>query len=190
MTWTAACAHLSELSLAALLSFTDAFTDAHSYGGNSCTTRCCFTDNGVYSLSSTIDELVSAACALLTDWQAVERSLGVDTELVGWLVQGVLIRRHRMEKSDGTFFAPGDFVVGDNVSFYGRTFHIVDADVFTREAMAEAGLEYGPAETYPNDPFTTKRLSTQRHGFGQSTTLTFFCCCYISKVLLLLLIQL
>lgn len=74
-----------------------------------------------------------------------------------------------MEKSDGTFFAPGDFVVGDNVSFYGRTFHIVDADVFTRQTMAEAGLEYGPAETYPDDPFTTKSLSTQRHGFGQSS---------------------
>ena len=81
--------------------------------------------------------------------------------------QGVLIRRHRIEKSDGSFFAPGDFMVGDNVSFYGRTFHIVDADVFTRQTMADAGLEYGPAETYPGDPFTTKKLSTQRHGFGQ-----------------------
>lgn len=93
-----------------------------------------------------------------------------DPKLTGWLMQGVLIRRHRMEKSDGTFFAPGDFVVGDNVSFYGRTFHIVDADVFTRQAMAEAGLEYGPAETYPDDPFTTKTLSAQRHGFGQLST--------------------
>lgn len=83
-------------------------------------------------------------------------------------MQGVLIRRHRLEKSDGTFFAPGDFIVGDNVSFYGRTFHIVDADVFTRQAMADAGLEYGPAEPYPNDPFTTKKLSTQRHTFGQT----------------------
>lgn len=83
-------------------------------------------------------------------------------------LQGVLIRRHRIEKSDGSFFAPGDFVVGDNVSFYGRTFHIVDADVFTRQTLADAGLEYGPAEAYPNDPFTTKRLSMQRHGSGQS----------------------
>lgn len=84
-----------------------------------------------------------------------------------------------MEKSDGSFFAPGDFVVGDNVSFYGRTFHIVDADVFTRQAMAEAGLEYGPAESYPDDPFTTKKLSTQRHGFGQSSTLSnCYCCCF------------
>ena len=74
-----------------------------------------------------------------------------------------------MEKSDGSFFAPGDFVVGDNVSFYGRTFHIVDADVFTRQTMADAGLEYGPPETYPDDPFTTKKLSSQRHGFGQSS---------------------
>ncbi|DBB10039.1 TPA: Protofilament ribbon protein [Trebouxia sp. C0006] len=84
------------------------------------------------------------------------------------LPQGVLIRRHRIEKSDGSFFAPGDFVVGDNVSFYGRTFHIVDADVFTRQTLADAGLEYGPAETYPNDPFTTKRLSMQRHTSGGS----------------------
>ena len=82
-------------------------------------------------------------------------------------IQGVLIRRHRIEKSDGSFFAPGDFVVGDNVSLYGRTFHIVDADVFTRQTMADAGLEYGLAEQYPDDPFTTKRLSMQRHGSGQ-----------------------
>ena len=88
------------------------------------------------------------------------------------VMQGVLIRRHRLEKSDGTFFAPGDFIVGDNVSFYGRTFHIVDADVFTRQAMAEAGLEYGPAEPYPNDPFTTKKLSTQRHVVGQTPCFT------------------
>ncbi|KAL0036647.1 hypothetical protein WJX79_003886 [Trebouxia sp. C0005] len=84
------------------------------------------------------------------------------------LPQGVLIRRHRIEKSDGSFFAPGDFVVGDNVSFYGRTFHIVDADVFTRQTLADAGLEYGPAEAYPDDPFTTKRLSMQRHTSGGS----------------------
>ena len=71
-----------------------------------------------------------------------------------------------MEKSDGSFFAPGDFVVGDNVSFYGRTFHIVDADVFTRQTLGEAGLEYGSAETYPDDPFTTKRLSMRRHTSG------------------------
>ena len=72
-----------------------------------------------------------------------------------------------MEKSDGTFFAPADFIVGDNVSLYGRTFHIVDADVFTRQTMGDAGLEYGPAETYPDDPFTTKKLSTQRHNLGE-----------------------
>ncbi len=82
-----------------------------------------------------------------------------------------MIRRHRIEKSDGSFFAPGDFVVGDNVSFYGRTFHIVDADVFTRQTLADAGLEYGLAEPYPNDPFTTKRLSMQRHGSGQSVSM-------------------
>lgn len=92
--------------------------------------------------------------------------------------QGVLIRRHRIEKSDGSFFAPGDFVVGDNVSFYGRTFHIVDADVFTRQTLADAGLEYGPAEAYPDDPFTTKRLSMQRHTSGQAMLPTLaFCCC-------------
>lgn len=82
--------------------------------------------------------------------------------------QGVLIRRHRIEKADGSLFCPGDFAVGENVSFYGRTFHLVDADAFTRQSMADAGVEYGPAEAYPNDPFTTKRLSMQRHGSGKT----------------------
>ena len=42
------------------------------------------------------------------------------------------IRRHRIEKPDGRFYEPRDFAVGGNVAMYGRTFHITDADAFTR----------------------------------------------------------
>ena len=48
------------------------------------------------------------------------------------LLQGVHIRRHRIEKPDGRFYEPRDFAVGGNVAMYGRTFHITDADAFTR----------------------------------------------------------
>lgn len=54
----------------------------------------------------------------------------------------MLIKRHRPKKDAADFFAPSDFLVGGAFALYSRTFHIVDADAFTRAHMAAtAGLE-------------------------------------------------
>jgi transposase len=47
--------------------------------------------------------------------------------------KGVLIKRHKVTKEDGTFFTPVDFSVGAELSIYGRAYFLTDVDKFTRE---------------------------------------------------------
>lgn len=51
------------------------------------------------------------------------------------LQQGVLIRRQRISKADGEFFGVRDFNVGINITFFGKTFRIVDCDKFTEVSI-------------------------------------------------------
>lgn len=46
--------------------------------------------------------------------------------------QGVFIKRHRVAKPDGTFYSINDLRVGADLPIYGRCFHLVDCDDFTR----------------------------------------------------------
>lgn len=49
------------------------------------------------------------------------------------ILQGVFVRRHQIDKEDGTGrLTPADLAVGQTVTIYGRTFILIDADVFTR----------------------------------------------------------
>lgn len=85
------------------------------------------------------------------------------------LPQGVHIRRHRIETPDGRFYEPRDFAVGGNVAMYGRTFHITDADAFTRGFLQDQGLEVGPAEEVPCDPYEERKSTLKRHESGSPT---------------------
>eukprot|EP00798_Chlamydomonas_sp_ICE-L_P024281 gene24281-9880_t len=58
--------------------------------------------------------------------------------------QGNFVKRHKLTKDDGSFFTPNDFMVGTEVTVYGRTFFLTDADSFTREKTF--GLSKGPGE--------------------------------------------
>lgn len=61
-------------------------------------------------------------------------------------IQGMLIKRHQPKKSATESFGPADFVVGDSFTLYSRTYHIVDADAFTRAYMAAThGLQLADA---------------------------------------------
>ena len=75
--------------------------------------------------------------------------------------QGILVKRHKFTKEDGvTFFTPVDFGVGSTVTIYGRTYHIVDADTYTREIYAaNMGVEQAPSLPYPDDPVDTYRAT-------------------------------
>lgn len=66
-----------------------------------------------------------------------------------------MIKRHKILKEDRkTPFAIKDFVVGERVTLYGKTIHIVDADGYTRRHLEQKlGLALAPAEDYPDTPF-------------------------------------
>jgi hypothetical protein len=45
--------------------------------------------------------------------------------------QGSFIKRHHIPKGRGEFYTVVDFGLGSDLSFYGRTYRIVDCDAFT-----------------------------------------------------------
>jgi hypothetical protein len=48
------------------------------------------------------------------------------------LPQGILVKRHKIPKGDNEFFGIQDLQIGNQVTIYGKTFTIVDADPDTR----------------------------------------------------------
>lgn len=54
-------------------------------------------------------------------------------EVNSGLMQGVFLKRIKAKKEDGTPFSLVDFQIGNNVKIFGHSFHITDADSFTRD---------------------------------------------------------
>ena len=46
--------------------------------------------------------------------------------------QGVFLKREKALKSNGRFYTPDDFVVGEDVDIYGKSIHIYNCDIYTR----------------------------------------------------------
>jgi len=81
---------------------------------------------------------------------------------------GVLLRRHKvapsMENKRGTRSATkaapcitvNDFEIGEEITMYGRTYHIVDCDAATRDFYASLGHNLGPSLPYPTDQYFTE----------------------------------
>merc|ERR1711939_159319 len=67
--------------------------------------------------------------------------------------QGAFVKRHHIPKGRGEFYTVLDFQLGTDITFYGRTFRIVDCDAFTAQFFQENGLELGDPEDYPYNPF-------------------------------------
>jgi hypothetical protein len=85
------------------------------------------------------------------------------------LIQGSLIKRHKIPKSDGTPYTERDLRVGENACMYGKMFRIVDADPFTRDHLAAQSIEMGPSEGYPADPYQVKLDARSRsHAKGET----------------------
>lgn len=85
------------------------------------------------------------------------------------LPQGVFIKRHKATKENGVgFFTPEDFAVAETVTVYGRTFHLVDCDGYTREWYSARGKEMAGPGGYPDDPIDQYR-STFGANKGRST---------------------
>lgn len=80
--------------------------------------------------------------------------------------QGVLIRRHRCPKADNTYVSLSDLAIGAELSLYGRTFKITDADAFTRDFYSSNGVELAEGDSTPEDNFT-KRNTVEPKTFNK-----------------------
>jgi len=67
--------------------------------------------------------------------------------------QGSFVKRHHIPKGRGEFYTVLDFKLGTDLTFYGRTFRVVDCDAFTAQFFEENNLELGEPEDYPYNPF-------------------------------------
>merc|ERR1711871_1816254 len=67
--------------------------------------------------------------------------------------QGSFVKRHHIPKGRGEFYTVLDFKLGTDITFYGRTFRVVDCDAFTAQFFEENNLELGEPEDYPYNPF-------------------------------------
>jgi hypothetical protein len=73
------------------------------------------------------------------------------------LPQGVIVRRHRVPKSEkGDFFTVDDLFVGAELPIYGRKYRLTGADGFTRAFFEVNGAPLDPDEDTPLDPFARR----------------------------------
>jgi hypothetical protein len=73
--------------------------------------------------------------------------------------QGIFVKRHKVTRDDGSFFDPTHFAVGAEISIYGRTFYLVDADTFTRDFYQAQGVDLDAPMPYPDDPVDAYRTT-------------------------------
>lgn len=80
--------------------------------------------------------------------------------------QGVLLKKHKVPKADGTFVSWHDVAVGEILTLYSRSYYVTGADPFTRTFYSERGVELAPDERNPDGPYETLLNSTK--GFKKS----------------------
>ena len=74
--------------------------------------------------------------------------------------QGTLIRRHRIPlppPDETRFFCFENFNIGVELEFYGKVFHLTNADKFTVNFLTKMGVKVGEPSNVPVDPHTTIR---------------------------------
>ncbi|KAI8908804.1 hypothetical protein DFJ77DRAFT_129954 [Powellomyces hirtus] len=79
------------------------------------------------------------------------------------IAQGVLIKRQRLPKNSTEYFTVRDFNLATNVTFYGKTFRVVDCDAFTKRYMHDTEhISLNAPEPMPNDPHEQHRSRPTR----------------------------
>jgi Ca2+-binding EF-hand superfamily protein len=73
--------------------------------------------------------------------------------------QGKLIRRQRLPKDDATgqHYNYKDIKIDGTVTFYGKVFHVVDCDAWSREYLTSQGLVVNDAVEVPADNYNEDR---------------------------------
>mmetsp|Transcript_25837 Transcript_25837/g.45893 ORF Transcript_25837/g.45893 Transcript_25837/m.45893 type:complete len:613 (-) Transcript_25837:347-2185(-) len=89
--------------------------------------------------------------------------------------QGVFVKRHRVQKSDGSgFISAKDLKIGQNVKIYGRVFRIYECDDFTRAFYADNEMTQPASEPCPKDHFASTMNAEPRNPKKSSNTLKTF----------------
>ena len=73
---------------------------------------------------------------------------------------GTIIRRHRIPKPkpyDDQFYTIEDFNVGNEITFYARTFKLTSCDEFTQNFLKKLGVRVNIPDSAPKDPYTQHR---------------------------------
>ena len=69
------------------------------------------------------------------------------------------MKRHRIPNVGGAAYKPADLAVGAKAIIYGRTFHVVGVDAFTRSYLEELGIRLTPDHYYPQTPYDIQHAS-------------------------------
>ncbi|DBA00582.1 TPA: hypothetical protein N0F65_007711 [Lagenidium giganteum] len=89
------------------------------------------------------------------------------------ILQGNFVKRHRipMPESDPhgniQYFTFRHLSVGCELTFYGRTFHLISADPFTRQFLESQGVHVPSDEQTPRDAYTDLRKAHMSRETGQ-----------------------
>lgn len=86
------------------------------------------------------------------------------------LPQGLFVKRHRVPKDTSSFLELEDLNVGEQVTIYGRVFHIVDCSPATREFLHSRGVHVPEPESVPDDPYTGVRASIMQRETGADSS--------------------
>lgn len=81
------------------------------------------------------------------------------------MTQGNFMKRHQVPKDEDEFFTLDDLVIGEPVTFYNRTFQIIDANIQTKAFIAArndakyepVSPEQAPGSAYPEDKYESNR---------------------------------
>ncbi|XP_047523227.1 EF-hand domain-containing protein 1-like [Pieris napi] len=73
------------------------------------------------------------------------------------LWQGRMVKRGKIPKNDlGECWHWKDFDVGKDICIYGKVFHTISCDLFTKEWLESQGIELSKEESLPDDPYKKK----------------------------------
>lgn len=78
-------------------------------------------------------------------------------------LQGCLINRNKIPKFDGKYYNLDDLNIGKTLSFFSKTFKILDCDSFTKQYLQEMGYRVGSPEPEVIDPVYADRQEVDRH---------------------------
>merc|ERR1719321_2203240 len=83
--------------------------------------------------------------------------------------QGPFVKRHKINKPDGSLVGPEDLKLGTELTLYSRTFRILDADPFTKDFYAKMKLEIGTPEEAPVDSFQASLTPREKQQLADVT---------------------